>query len=207
MHSLKVKISDIRAVSFAMAKKDLRFVLNGMLVETNGADVRLVCCDGHRLHGVMISNEDGLIGDVVQYIVPDTLVNTILKAKLSRKADPMVTLTFDNGKVSALLPDGTESVASLVDGKFPDYCRVIPAAFSGEFAHYNQSYVLDAQKALGAYCGNEYATNFIHNGNSAAGGLSYGSFICVVMPMRGEKSENPSSAWNSPMQSAEKLAA
>ena len=52
MHSLKVKISDIRAVSFAMAKKDLRFVLNGMLVETNGADVRLVCCDGHRLHGV-----------------------------------------------------------------------------------------------------------------------------------------------------------
>lgn len=47
----------IHAVSFAMGNKDIRYYLNGMLIEHNGAETRMIATNGHRLHAALT---DGL---------------------------------------------------------------------------------------------------------------------------------------------------
>lgn len=179
--------SAIKAVSFAMAKNDIRYYLNGMCIQHNGEETRIIATDGHRLHMVRVEHKDGLVIDPIECIIPDTLVNTIIKAK-APKHDKLreVHITIDGDKVSAVLPDGTESIAKLIDGKFPDYTRVIPDSFNGQPAQYNCDYVSDIFAGHMAYHGVKTPlVGFSYNGDSC-GGICYGGFCAIVMSLRAE---------------------
>ena len=184
---ITIKQSTIKAVAHAMAKNDTRYYLKGMLVHTNGHDTRLVATDGHRMN-VAIVERTMLVEAPQKYIIPASLVSTICKCKAPRdNKKPEVTLTFHDGKVAAALPDGTEAVAKLIDGKYPDYDRVIPKTLSGEVAQYNPAYVLDAYKACADYLGvkgHSYAISM--NGQNGCAAMACDGFVALIMPWRAE---------------------
>lgn len=200
---ITLRIKDIKAVSHAMAKSDIRYYLNGMLIHTNGHDTRLVATDGHRLN-IAIVERTMLIETPQQFIIPDTLVNTICKCKAPRRnKSPEVTLNFADGKVSALLPDGAESVAKLVDGRYPDYDRIIPHTLSGEAAQYNPVYVLDAYKACADYLGLKNPGVALSMNGQGCAAMSCGDFAALLMPWRADPVSELDSRLLSPIASPE----
>ena len=200
MTTITLKIKDIKAVSYAMANKDIRYYLNGVLVEHNGIETRLAATDGHRIHLVRVEHDSALVSEPVKYIIPRDFVAQLIKTKFSKNDIKQVTLTFSDMKVAAALPNGNEIVSKLINGVFPDYCRVIPRSLSGEYSYLNPEYQIDAVNGLIDYSENKNLTIKIkHNGEGAAV-LAYKNYIAVIMPVRNEfapVSDNPDTVWTS----------
>jgi len=204
MQTITLSIKDIKAVSHAMAGNDIRYYLNSVCIEHNGIETRIIATDGHRLHIVRVNHPDGEHCAPVQYLLPDTLVKTIIKCKAPRHDKRKeVVLTFSDGKVSATIPDGTETVAKLVDGKFPDYSRVIPQSVSGEYSCINQDFVTDALQGYRDYMESKKLYMALKHGGSNCAVLSFGNFLAVIMPMRGDVSTDPDSFWHSQLSGPE----
>jgi len=109
-------------VSFAMAVQDLRYYLNGLLFEAEGQTLALVGTDGHRLAFTRATLEAGVPRQHV--ILPRKTVGE-LQRLLSNDADGNITMQFA-GNQAKFSFGGMEFVTKLVEGKFPDYTRVIP---------------------------------------------------------------------------------
>ncbi|MEM7218348.1 MAG: DNA polymerase III subunit beta [Pseudomonadota bacterium] len=113
----------IDQVGFAMAQQDVRYFLNGMLFEVDPEGVRTVATDGHRLAMCRLAR-GGLDGSA-QAIVPRKGVGEL--ARMLVDIDEPVQVTIGKGHLSA--SQGAVSLTTkLVDGKFPDYKKVVPAA-------------------------------------------------------------------------------
>ena len=183
-----LEISKIRAVSLAMAETDIRYYLNGMLIEHNGAETRIVATDGHRLHAIRVDH-DSLVIDPVSAIIPNSMIKTIIKAKAPRGAryPAQVTITIDGNWICARLPDGTENIATAVDGTFPDYRLILPKIVASMVpATYQPRYLVDAVLAHNLHTGCELdnPVAWAQNGDNC-GFISAPGFIAVVMPVRG----------------------
>ncbi|MCB1605400.1 MAG: DNA polymerase III subunit beta [Xanthomonadales bacterium] len=111
----------IERTGFAMAVQDVRFYLNGLLLERRGQGLRAVATDGHRL-ALADWNAEGEPGR--QVIVPRKGVLEL--QRLLGSADGEVELAFSRNHVQVFLGDG-QLVSKLIDGRFPDYEAVIPA--------------------------------------------------------------------------------
>lgn len=122
---VKVPQADLKALiertGFAMAVQDVRFYLNGLLLERRGEGLRAVATDGHRL-ALADWNADGEPGR--QVIVPRKGVLEL--QRLLGSAEGEVELAFSRNHVQVHLDDGM-LVSKLIDGRFPDYEAVIPA--------------------------------------------------------------------------------
>ncbi|MGH8765450.1 MAG: DNA polymerase III subunit beta [Burkholderiales bacterium] len=108
-------------VQYAMAQQDIRYYLNGLLVLVEDRQLRLVATDGHRLAYAAM----GLDADLprLEVIVPRKTVLEL--SKLLADSDDEVKLELS--ATQAVFTFGAvELVSKLVDGKFPDYTRVIP---------------------------------------------------------------------------------
>lgn len=113
----------IDRTSFAMAQQDVRYYLNGMLWELHEDSLRVVATDGHRLAMCTRPVNIALAGDVKQAILPRKGV--IELARLLSEPDKSVEVIVGGNHIRAI----TESfvfTSKLVDGKFPDYERVLP---------------------------------------------------------------------------------
>jgi len=123
--SLKLSQSRLKelleATSFAMAQQDVRYYLNGMLFEVDPGYLRVVATDGHRLAMETMAMENA-ISEPQQLILPRKGV-----MELSRllDGDGDIDLTFGQNHIRAKVPEYTFT-SKLVDGKFPDYNRVLP---------------------------------------------------------------------------------
>ena len=108
-------------VQYAMAQQDIRYYLNGLLVLVEDRQLRLVATDGHRLAYAAM----GLVADLprIEVIVPRKTV--IELSKLLADSDEEVILELSATQAAFRFGD-IELVTKLVDGKFPDYTRVIP---------------------------------------------------------------------------------
>ena len=112
----------LQLVQFAMASQDIRYYLNGMLLVLDGKQLRVVATDGHRLSYAETQLESE--AEAREVIIPRKTV--IELSKLLSEVDDPVELRIGANQVTITLP-GTELVTKVVDGKFPDYQRVIPA--------------------------------------------------------------------------------
>ncbi|MEM7762468.1 MAG: DNA polymerase III subunit beta [Pseudomonadota bacterium] len=107
---------------FAMAQQDVRYYLNGMLLETEGNTIRAVATDGHRL-ALCECQVDADELPTQQVIVPR---KGVLELQRLLGEDGEMTLAF--GKNHIRVQTGTIRFTSkLIDGRFPDYQRVIPS--------------------------------------------------------------------------------
>ncbi|HEX7638108.1 MAG TPA: DNA polymerase III subunit beta [Burkholderiaceae bacterium] len=117
----KVLKSLIDQVHFAMAVHDIRYYLNGILFVAEGNTLTLVATDGHRL---------GLAQATLETEIPKQEVilprKTVLElARLLGNVDEPIEMRFA-GNQAKFTFSGLEFVTKLVEGKFPDYNRVIP---------------------------------------------------------------------------------
>lgn len=112
----------IDKTAFAMAHQDVRYYLNGLLLELRDGLIRAVATDGHRL-AICDLDADITVGDVVQMIVPRKGVLELVRL-LDEEGDP-VEVEMGRNHVRVSLPDGTFT-SKLIDGRFPDYESVVP---------------------------------------------------------------------------------
>lgn len=111
----------IQATSFAMAVQDVRYYLNGILLELKDQQLRAVATDGHRL--AMSSVNSSVVLPNVQVIVPRKGILEL--DRLLEDSEESVRLSLSTNHLRAKLGDFTFTT-KLIDGKFPDYERVIP---------------------------------------------------------------------------------
>ncbi len=112
----------IDRTSFAMAQQDVRYFLNGMLLEVNGDHVRAVATDGHRLAMCTLENSVGA-EEMKQVIVPRKGVVEL--GRMLAESEQPVRVSIGKNQLTAT--QGQYSLTSkLVDGRFPDYEKVIP---------------------------------------------------------------------------------
>ena len=109
-------------VSFAMAVHDIRYYLNGILFVAEGKQLSLVATDGHRL-AFSSAELDVDVQQRQEVILPR---KTVLELqRLLSDQDGAIEMRFA-GNQAKFSFDGMEFVTKLVEGKFPDYNRVIP---------------------------------------------------------------------------------
>ena len=108
-------------VQYAMAQQDIRYYLNGLLLVAKGNELRMVATDGHRLaYAAEVLPE---APTPIEVILPRKTVLE-LSRQLADNDDPLeITLTPTQARFSF---GGIELISKLIDGKFPDYERVIP---------------------------------------------------------------------------------
>jgi DNA polymerase-3 subunit beta len=112
----------IERTSFAMAQQDVRYYLNGMLLEVHNGWLRGVATDGHRL--AMCAMQTGIEqADKHQVIVPRKGILEL--ARLMTDQDGSVAIVLGQHHIRATTAEFTFT-SKLVDGKFPDYERVLP---------------------------------------------------------------------------------
>lgn len=111
----------IDSTSFAMAQQDVRYYLNGMLFEVSPDYLRVVSTDGHRLAMETLESKND-IASVQQLILPRKGVMELARL-LEDEGD--ITLVFGQNHMRAAVADFTFT-SKLIDGKFPDYNRVLP---------------------------------------------------------------------------------
>lgn len=112
----------IERTQFAMAQQDVRYYLNGTLFEIRADGFRTVATDGHRLALADHHDETG-VEATRSLIVPRKAVLELLK--LVNSADIPIRLLLGPGQLRVEL-DGVQLTTKLIDGRFPDYERVIP---------------------------------------------------------------------------------
>jgi DNA polymerase-3 subunit beta len=108
-------------VAFAMAVHDIRYYLNGILFVAEGKQLSLVATDGHRLAFASATLDVEVPKQEV--ILPRKTV--IELQRLLSDAEGAIEMRFANNQAKFSF-DGMEFVTKLVEGKFPDYNRVIP---------------------------------------------------------------------------------
>ena len=111
----------LHQVSFAMAVHDIRYYLNGILFVAEGKQLSLVATDGHRLAFASATLEVEVPRQEV--ILPRKTVTEL--QRLLSDADGAIEMQFA-GNQAKFSFGGMEFVTKLVEGKFPDYNRVIP---------------------------------------------------------------------------------
>lgn len=108
------------SVQFAMAQQDVRYYLNGVLFVIEENKLRAVATDGHRLayNAIEISG----IPSKSEIIIPRKAITELSKLM---NDDQEIEIEFSTQQLKATF-SGIELITKLIEGKFPDYQRVIP---------------------------------------------------------------------------------
>ncbi len=113
----------LERTQFAMAQQDVRYYLNGLLLEAKEGRLRSVATDGHRLALCEIELGSGESGEVEGVIVPRKGVIEMSRVLADAGEEVRVGIGGQAVRVSS---EEVRLTSKLIDGKFPDYRRVIP---------------------------------------------------------------------------------
>lgn len=111
----------LEKTAFAMAQQDVRYYLNGCLLECTPDVVRTVATDGHRLAKSEIAVKTG-VEEVSQSIVPRKAVLELMRF-LQEDQPAQVQINPNHARVNG---SGWVFTTKLIDGRFPDYEKVVP---------------------------------------------------------------------------------
>jgi DNA polymerase III subunit beta len=125
--TVRIPQADLRRIiektQFSMAQQDVRYYLNGLLLEIDGKVVRAVATDGHRLAMAQIP----LITEVKstsQIIIPRKAVIELQRLSAA-EGDVEIAISTNHVRIQF---GGIRFTSKLIDGRFPDYGRVVPAS-------------------------------------------------------------------------------
>jgi len=207
--TLEVPANVIKALLLSAGKQDVRYYLNGLCVDTSqAADGRLyaVTTDGHRM---TVSNWAQYVRDAdgnttppsalpfSEIIIPRELLEAVKPAKIGKtEFDVKIHVSANSVTVTG----ATTATGMPVDGKFPEYRRVLPQAISNETAQFNPDYLADLAKAQELLNGKkrERFLRLAHNGSGPAlAELDSDKTFAIVMPQRADKADIPAGlpAW------------
>ena len=118
----------LKQVEFALAQQDIRYYLNGLLIEVNGNKLSVVGTDGHRLS--FTSTELAQSYDKQEFILPRKTVIELIKLLDDSEHD--VNIEISQAQVNFSFGE-IRLISKVIDGKFPDYNRVIPTGHQNSF--------------------------------------------------------------------------
>jgi DNA polymerase-3 subunit beta len=105
-----------------MAQQDVRYFLNGLYLEVGNGRIKAVATDGHRMAIADCESPKGTTLST-HVIVPRKAIQEL--ARLLATDDGQLTLSFSQNRVR-IEATGAVITSKLIDGKFPDYTKVIP---------------------------------------------------------------------------------
>ena len=114
----------IDRTQFAMAQQDVRYYLNGMLLDIDNDSLRTVATDGHRLALCETSFEHGN-NITSQIILPRKAILEL--SRLLSDSDNSISIDLSNNHIRIHFDNGVVFTSKLIDGRFPDYQRVLPS--------------------------------------------------------------------------------
>lgn len=117
----KILKEALKKTAFSMATQDIRYYLNGMLVQVEEHQLELVSTDGHRLGYTKAELESS--DKSVKIIIPRKTVHEL--QKLLSDTDDIVTVEVNDNQVVFRF-SSLELITKVIEGKFPDYTKVIP---------------------------------------------------------------------------------
>lgn len=107
-------------VQYAMAQQDIRYYLNGLLVVVDQGKMKVVATDGHRLSYASVKQKKK---ESIEVILPRKAVSEAGRLLAEIEEEATIELSSTQARISF---SNIELVTKVVDGKFPDYTRVIP---------------------------------------------------------------------------------
>ncbi|MBU6459441.1 MAG: DNA polymerase III subunit beta [Proteobacteria bacterium] len=118
----------ISQVSYAMAQQDMRYYLNGLLLVIDAGTLKLIATDGHRLSYASLSLPPESINlppkiSSQEVILPRKTVLELGRLMNGADGEAIIQLSKNQAMTSF---DNTAIISKVIDGKFPDYTRVIP---------------------------------------------------------------------------------
>jgi len=126
-HDLRLLEGDAKALlertGFAMAAQDVRYYLNGMLLDVAGPRITSVATDGHRLAKTELGLAEGG-GRNIQVIVPRKGVQEL--GRLLGGGGDQIRVRINPNHIRFELEEFTFT-SKLIDGRYPDYQKVVPA--------------------------------------------------------------------------------
>jgi DNA polymerase III subunit beta len=129
-------------VHFSMAQQDIRYYLNGLLLVLDGPHVIAVATDGHRLSYCQVATEQNF--ERLEVIIPRKTV-VELQRLLEENDDP-VSIHIASNQIKLKFADLT-LISKLVEGKFPDFNRVIPKGYKNHFMIGREELLRSLQRA------------------------------------------------------------
>ena len=183
MKAILLPMNSLKAMSVLASKQDIRYYLNGVLVESNKSYTRMVATDGHLL-GIYQIKETAHNDEEFSIIIPNEII-----AKLDKKDNFLSTNEHGNWSIDGI-------AFTPVDGKFPDYMRVMPSApATGESAQFNHELIARFAKCSKLLNANKTPVIAHNGGSSALVDLGLDRFVGVVMPMRNNIVINQTPVW------------
>jgi len=186
--NIQLNINELKAATLCAGKKDIGYYLNGVLVHRiNQTETVLVATNGHYMFICKADCDNMTSEHLGQLIIPNEAISQSFKTV--DKKDKYIFLKYVSKDVYQL----GNVVFTPINGKYPDYVRVIPQTFKPSIGYYNADYVAVCNKALKTIDGLDNA-ELVQNGENAAVMLKpfkhgknmvYDRVMCVIMPMRG----------------------
>lgn len=195
----------LKAAALIASRNDIRYYLNGVLVEVFEKEARLVATDGHR----MVIFRKLVEGSApARFIVPTEIIDLLKPHRKHTKIE--ATLIYDPHNSAARTTLDYFNIGiqfTPIDGKYPDYAQTMNKAAtpSGTLANFNASYVADFKRAVEMAFGPDrlYSPHLWHNGDGPAAVTYKGheDFFGIVMPLRMGDSSGPPK-WTLPTEEA-----
>ncbi|MBT9519316.1 MAG: DNA polymerase III subunit beta [Dechloromonas sp.] len=132
----------ISKTQYSMAAQDVRYYLNGLLLLVEGKELRAVATDGHRLAYASVEIDTDLPRQ--EMILPRKTVLELNRLLLDNDDALNITLTPNQVRFAF---GSVVLVSKLIDGKFPDYERVVPATLKNHMKVGRQTLMQAMQRA------------------------------------------------------------
>lgn len=183
-HVFTVKADTLRGLLKVAATKDVRYYLCGVYVDpANGC---LVATDGH----AMLLAKQEFESKLAPFVIPSKLIKSVLKhTKISASAVLVSVTDVEGSQWRQIRLDACKGfeIGSEIEGRYPDYRRVVPEKLSGKDAHYDPLQFAVLQEGISLVRGQSSTqpVEIIRNGNGPAvvAGMSDEGFG-ILMPMR-----------------------
>ena len=181
-----VSINALKGLDLLAGKSDIRSYLNGVNVEFSESCTRLVATNGHIL-GIENLTQNLVNTGAGSLIIPSDIIKAL--KPVSKNAD-IVQIKQIDATHYEIDNYGVKTTFAGIEGKFPDYARVVSGAkTSGQAAQYNPDYLATFLKAAKLLTGAKTPEiEIMQNGHSAAliNITGRASFIGVIMPTKGK---------------------
>ena len=182
-----VSINALKGLDLLAGKSDIRYYLNGVNVEFSESCTRLVATNGHIL-GIENLTQNLVNTGAGSLIIPSDIIKAL--KPVSKNAD-IVQIKQIDATHYEIDNYGVKTTFAGIEGKFPDYARVVSGAkTSGQAAQYNPDYLATFLKAAKLLTGQKsfIEIEVMQNGHSAAliNIVGLASFVGVIMPTKGK---------------------
>jgi DNA polymerase-3 subunit beta len=178
---IQIDFDILKGLNVLSAKKDVRYYMMGVNVEITPNGAYFVATDGHKM-GIWHESEI-TAPETIQHVIPSTLIDQVSKVitKATNSIDielqPLIEINYINNVFKA----------PAIDGKYPDFRRVIPETINNEIAQFDPEFLSQFYKCaaiLNSVKKPDVAIGHNGTGSGSIVDIQNPKFLGVVMPYR-----------------------